>query len=147
MNNRLVPVSPDLNNPPQLYVFQRLAAAQKLFYYDDHVLILSVTHSLDAARPGYFCLSYDRNTRHINSHYFKHLGRPFLTYPHALASPDLLPPEKTVLEYIRTELSHVLVHLPPEVLPEEPTLDEMEDAIAGALLETIEKLSLCHDTK
>lgn len=64
-----------------LTLYQRLAESGKLFFYDDHIQILSLVVSPSQDRPGFFGLVLNRDNGTVTATYYKYLGRAFLTHP------------------------------------------------------------------
>ena len=67
-------------------VYQRLAEAGKLFFYDDHLQVISLVVSPSQDRPGFFGLTLNRDNGTVTATYYKYLGRAFLTHPGNLLS-------------------------------------------------------------
>lgn len=81
-------------------VYQRLAESGKLFFYDDHIQILSLVVSPSQDRPGFFGLVLNRDNGTVTATYYKYLGRAFLTHPDNLASlVDFTEPELDRIAY------------------------------------------------
>lgn len=76
-NNNLtsIPTTSDLT------LYQRLAESGRLFFYDDHIQILSIVRSSLSDRPGFFGLVLNRDNGTVTATYYKYLGRAFLTHP------------------------------------------------------------------
>jgi len=62
-------------------VYQRLAESGKLFFYDDHLQVISLVRSNLSDRPGFFGLTLNRDSQTVTANYYKFLGRAFLTHP------------------------------------------------------------------
>ena len=83
-------------------LFQRLAESGRLFFYDDHIQILSIVPSNLADRPGYFALCLNRDSQTVTANYYKFLGRAFLTHPDNLnAQHELTGPELDRIAYLK----------------------------------------------
>lgn len=96
--NNLVPVP--LDTP--FVLFQRLAESGRLFFYDDHIQIMSIVRSNLADRPGYFALCLNRDSQTVTANYYKFLGRAFLTHPDNLNAPhELTEPELDRIAYLK----------------------------------------------
>ncbi len=95
--NNLVPVPVDSPLP----LFQRLAESGRLFFYDDHIQILSIVRSSLSDRPGYFALCLNRDSQTVTANYYKFLGRAFLTHPDNLDGHDLTEPELDRIAYLK----------------------------------------------
>lgn len=125
MNTKTPTPTPTLNQfknglaivPPHspLALYQHLANDGRLFFYDDHISVLSLVSSPDSARPGYFGITYNRDTRLITAHYFAFLGRGFLTSqpnPTGLSDHDL-----ATLDFWRSHLGYAIPVMPPASRP------------------------------
>ncbi len=116
-------------------VYQRLAESGKLFFYDDHIQILSLVVSPSQDRPGFFGLVLNRDNGTVTATYYKYLGRAFLTHPDNLASPvDFTEHELDRIAYWKRSgwvmpIIHAN-HLHPSTLDR---LDEVENLIESNL--------------
>lgn len=82
-------------------VYQRLAEAGKLFFYDDHIQILSIIRSNLSERPGFFALCLNRDNGAVTATYYKYLGRAFLTHPDNLDVTELTDFEVERIGYLK----------------------------------------------
>ena len=130
-NNNLIP----LPTTSDFAVYQRLAEAGKLFFYDDHIQILSLVVSPSQDRPGFFGLALNRDNGTVTATYYKYLGRAFLTHPDNLANlVDFTEPELDRIAYWKRSgwvmpIVHAN-HLHPSTLDR---LDEVENLIESNL--------------
>ena len=96
-NNNLtsIPTTSDLT------VYQRLAESGKLFFYDDHLQVISLVVSPSQDRPGFFGLTLNRDNGTVTATYYKYLGRAFLTHPDNLDVVELTDFEVERIGYLK----------------------------------------------
>ena len=82
-------------------VYQRLAEAGKLFFYDDHLQVISLVRSNLSDRPGFFGLTLNRDNGTVTATYYKYLGRAFLTHPDNLDVVELTDFEVERIGYLK----------------------------------------------
>ena len=82
-------------------VYQRLAEAGKLFFYDDHLQVISLVVSPSQDRPGFFGLTLNRDNGTVTATYYKYLGRAFLTHPDNLDVVELTDFEVERIGYLK----------------------------------------------
>ena len=96
-NNHLTPIP----TTSDFAVYQRLAEAGKLFFYDDHLQVLSIVVSPSQDRPGFFGLTLNRDNGTVTATYYKYLGRAFLTHPDNLDVVELTDFEVERIGYLK----------------------------------------------
>lgn len=82
-------------------VYQRLAESGKLFFYDDHLQVISLVVSPSQDRPGFFGLTLNRDNGTVTATYYKYLGRAFLTHPDNLDVVELTDFEVERIGYLK----------------------------------------------
>jgi hypothetical protein len=82
-------------------VYQRLAESGKLFFYDDHLQVISIVVSPSQDRPGFFGLTLNRDNGTVTATYYKYLGRAFLTHPDNLDVVELTDFEVERIGYLK----------------------------------------------
>lgn len=82
-------------------VYQRLAESGRLFFYDDHIQVISLVVSPSQDRPGFFGLTLNRDNGTVTATYYKYLGRAFLTHPDNLDVVELTDFEVERIGYLK----------------------------------------------
>ena len=122
-HNNLTPVP--AGSP--LIVYQRLAEDGKLFFYDDHIVVMSIHESPFPDRPGYFALVLNRDTKTVTGNLYKFLGPAFLTVP---GHPGVLTDfEASRIAYLRQDWCIAMVPARDMHPAVQDRLDEIEELL------------------